>query len=87
MTFKNKEELVILLHIAFLKNDFRLKKVINLSKVFHFRCANPDYKWWLRAMKYLSSNIFVINVYEKYKTYGLDQITIHNPYATAKVLG
>ncbi|KAH0669477.1 hypothetical protein KY285_023642 [Solanum tuberosum] len=41
MTFKNKEELVISLHIVYLKKDFRLAKVINSRSVYCFKCAHP----------------------------------------------
>ncbi|KAH0714296.1 hypothetical protein KY284_007201 [Solanum tuberosum] len=41
MTFKNKEELVTSLHIACLKKDFRLAKVINSRSVHCFKCAYP----------------------------------------------
>ncbi|KAG5621078.1 hypothetical protein H5410_006296 [Solanum commersonii] len=40
MTFKNKEELANSLKIAFLKKDFRLKKVINSRKYFENRFPN-----------------------------------------------
>ncbi|KAG5600354.1 hypothetical protein H5410_031724 [Solanum commersonii] len=45
MTFKNKEELVTSLHIACLKKDFRLAKVINSCSVYYFKCAHPECKW------------------------------------------
>ncbi|KAG5619667.1 hypothetical protein H5410_004885, partial [Solanum commersonii] len=41
MTFKNKKELVTSLHIACLKKDFRLSKVINSRSVYCFKCAHP----------------------------------------------
>ena len=45
MTFKNKQELANSLKIACLKNDFRLKKVINSRIVFSIKCSYPDCNW------------------------------------------
>ncbi|XP_049387194.1 uncharacterized protein LOC125851445 [Solanum stenotomum] len=87
MTFKNKDELVTSLHIACLKKDFRLAKVINSRSVYCFKCAYPECKWWLRAVKFKSSDRFCIKIYKKYHTCGSEHITSHNPHATAKVLG
>ncbi|XP_049391160.1 uncharacterized protein LOC125855479 [Solanum stenotomum] len=58
MTFKNKEELANSLKIACLKKDFRLKKVINSRNVFSFKCSYPECNWWLRAVKFTSSDRF-----------------------------
>ena len=87
MSLKDKNELSTTLYISCLKKDFRIKKVINSSSVFCFKCANPNCKWWLRAVKYASSDRFIINVYKNYHTCGLKHITIHNPHATTKILG
>ncbi|KAH0679188.1 hypothetical protein KY284_020273 [Solanum tuberosum] len=71
MTFKNKEELANSLKIACLKKDFRLKKC----------------NWWLRAVKFTSSERFFIRIYEKYHVCGSELLTNHNPHAMAKVIG
>ena len=68
MTFKNKHELANSLKIACLKKDFRLKKVINSRNMFSFKCSYPDCNWWLRAVKFTSSDRFSIIIYEKYHT-------------------
>ncbi|KAF3674440.1 hypothetical protein FXO37_06402 [Capsicum annuum] len=81
MSFKNKKELSTSLFIAFLKKDFRVKKVINSSKVFSFRCANSTCEWWL------SSERLVINVYQKYHICDSKHIMGQNPHDTADVLG
>ena len=87
MSFKDKKELFTTLFISCLKKDFRIMKVINLSKVFCYKCANSNYKWWLRVAKYLSSDRFIIYKYEKYHTCGLDHILGQNSHSIAKVLG
>ena len=87
MTFRNEEELFTLLHIACLKKDFRLAKVINSSSMYCFKCAHPECKWWLRDVKFISSTKFCIKIYNKYHTCGSYHITSHTPYATTKVLG
>ncbi|KAH0744065.1 hypothetical protein KY290_032058 [Solanum tuberosum] len=48
MAFKNKEELVISLHIVCLTKDFRLAKLINSHSVYCFKCAHlvaPEDSW------------------------------------------
>ncbi|KAH0664043.1 hypothetical protein KY284_028974 [Solanum tuberosum] len=87
MTFKNKDKLITSLHIACLKKDFRLAKVTNSRNVYCFKCTHPECKWWLRAVKFKSSDKFCIKIYKKYHTCGSEHITSHNPHATAKVLG
>ena len=87
MSFKDKNELSNTLFISCLKKDFRIKKVINSSSVFCFKCANSNCKWWLRAVKYASSDRFVIHKHEKHHTCGSEHISGQNPHATAKVLG
>ena len=87
MTFKNKQELTNSLKIACLKKDFRLKKVINSRNVFSFKCSYPNCNWWLRAVKFTSSDRFAIRIYEKYHTCGSEHLTSHNPHATTKVIG
>ncbi|XP_059295456.1 uncharacterized protein LOC132048791 [Lycium ferocissimum] len=87
MSFKNKEQLATMLKLACVKKDFTLKKVINSRTVYCFRCVHPECKWWLRAMKLLSSDRFCITTYIKYHTCGSEHITSHNPHATAKVIG
>ncbi|KAH0672381.1 hypothetical protein KY290_024622 [Solanum tuberosum] len=59
MTFKNKEELVISLHIACLKRDFRLAKVINSRSVYYFKCAHPvpPENSWIVPLKILEREI------------------------------
>ncbi|KAM3360045.1 hypothetical protein P3S68_019756 [Capsicum galapagoense] len=85
MSFKDKNELSNTLFISCLKKGFRIKKVIYLSSVFCFKCANSNCKWWLRAVKY--SDRFVIHKHEKHHTCGSEHISGQNPHATAKVLG
>ncbi|KAH0661352.1 hypothetical protein KY284_026283 [Solanum tuberosum] len=87
VTFKNNDELVTALPISCLKKDFRLAKVINLRSVYCFKCAHPECKWWLRVVKFKSSDRFCIKIYKKYHTCGSEHITSHNPHVTAKVLG
>ena len=87
MTFKNKQELTNSLKIDCLKNDFRLKKVINSRNVFSFKCSYPDCNWWLGAVKFTSSDRFAIKIYEKYHTCGSEHLTSHNLHATTKVIG
>ena len=86
MTFKNKQELANSLKIACLKKDFRLKKVINSRNVFFFKCSYPNCNWWLRAVKFTSSDMFAIRIYEKYHTCGSEHLTSHNPHAATKVI-
>ncbi|KAM3283014.1 hypothetical protein P3S67_026659 [Capsicum chacoense] len=64
-----------------------IKKVINSSSVFCFKCANSNCKWWLRVVKYTSSDRFVIYKHEKHHRCCLEHISGQNPHATAKVLG
>ncbi|KAF3650780.1 hypothetical protein FXO38_16975 [Capsicum annuum] len=87
MSFKDKNELSTTLFISFLKKDFRIKKVTNSSSFFYFKCANSNCKWWLRAVKYASSDRFVIHKHEKHHTYGSEHISGQIPHATAKVPG
>ncbi|KAM3309231.1 hypothetical protein P3S67_010975 [Capsicum chacoense] len=87
MSFKDKKELSTTLFISCLEKDFRIMKVINLSKVFFYKCANLNCKWWLKAVKYLSSDRFIIHKHEKYHTCGSDHISGQYPQATSKVLG
>ena len=87
MTFKNKQELANSLKIACLKKDFRLKKMINSRNVFSFKCSYPNCNWWLRAVKFTSSDMFAIRIYEKYHTCGSEHLTSHNPHAATKVIG
>ncbi|KAG5630969.1 hypothetical protein H5410_002686 [Solanum commersonii] len=70
MTFKKKEELANSLKIVCLKKDFRLKKMINSSTIFSFKCSYLECNWWLRAVKFTSSDrgthehgYAVLNVY------------------------
>ena len=70
MTFKNNQKLENSLKTASLKKYFRLKKVINSRNVFSFKCSYPDCNWWLRAVKFTSSDRFAIRIYEKYHTCG-----------------
>ncbi|KAM3236381.1 hypothetical protein P3L10_016418 [Capsicum annuum] len=44
-------------------------------------------KWWLRVVKYESSDRFVIHKHEKHHTCGSEHISGQNSHATAKVLG
>ncbi|XP_059294431.1 uncharacterized protein LOC132047397 [Lycium ferocissimum] len=87
MSFKNKEALATWLKLACLKKKIRIKKVINSRTVYCFRCVHPECKWWLRAVKLLSSDRFCIRTYIKHHTCGSEHITSHNPHATAKVIG
>ncbi|TMX04163.1 hypothetical protein EJD97_011381, partial [Solanum chilense] len=49
---------------------------------------NPcDCNWWLRDVKFTSSERFSIRIYEKYHTCGSDHLTRHNLYAMTKVIG
>ncbi|XP_059289382.1 uncharacterized protein LOC132042892 [Lycium ferocissimum] len=50
-------------------------------------CVHPEYKWWLRAVKLLSSDRFCIRTYIKNHACGSEHITSHNPHASAKVIG
>ncbi|KAM3306359.1 hypothetical protein P3S67_013229 [Capsicum chacoense] len=54
--------------------------------VFCYKCANLNCKWWLRAVKYVSFDRFVIHKHEKHRTCGSENISSKNPHATAKVL-
>ena len=87
MTFKNKQELANLLKIACLKKDFRLKKLVNSRNVFSFKCSYLYSNWWLRDMKFTSSDRFAIRFYEKYHACGSEHLTRHNPHATTKDIG
>ncbi|KAM3396142.1 hypothetical protein P3S68_005148 [Capsicum galapagoense] len=84
MSFKDKNELSNTLFISCVKKDFRIK-VISLSSVFCFKCANSNCHWWLREVKKASSNRFVIHKHEKHHTCGSEHISGQNSHATAKV--
>ena len=86
ISFKDKNELSTTLFISYLKKDFRIKKVINSSSVFYFKYANLNCKWWLRVVKYISFDRFVIHKHEKHHICGSEHISGQNPHATAKVL-
>ncbi|KAM3267384.1 hypothetical protein P3S67_032434 [Capsicum chacoense] len=86
MSFKDKNELSNILFISCLKKDFRIKNVINSSSIFCFKCANSNCKWWLRVVKYASSDRFIINKHEKHHTCGSEHISGQNPHSMAKVL-
>ena len=62
-------------------------KVINSSKVFCYKYANLNCKWWLGAVKYSSSDRFVIHKHEKHHTCGSKHISRQNPHTIAKVFG
>ena len=70
-----------------MKKDFRLKKVINSCNVFSFKCSYPDCIWWLRVVKFTSSDRLAIRIFEKCHTCGSEHLTSHNPHVTAKVIG
>ena len=65
MTFKNKQDMANSLKIGCFENDLRLKMVINSRDIFSFKCSYPDCNWWLRDVKFTSSDRFVIRSYEK----------------------
>ncbi|KAF3650181.1 hypothetical protein FXO38_17282 [Capsicum annuum] len=87
MSFKDQNELSTALFIYCLKKDFRIKKVINSSNVFSYKCANPNCKWWLRAVKYVSSDRFFIHKHKNHHTCGSEHISGQNSHTTKKVLG
>ncbi|KAM3303632.1 hypothetical protein P3S67_014662 [Capsicum chacoense] len=62
------------------------KNELSNTFVFCFKCTNSNSKWWLRVVKYASSDRFVIHKHEKHHTCGSEHISGQNPHATTKVL-
>lgn len=86
LTYKNKDELVVPLCFAVVKNNFNFQKVNNTKKIYNVKCVYKNCKWQLQAVKFKNVHKFRIRKYNNRHTCGVQHLTSHHRHASARIV-